>query len=114
MRMRRRLAIFIEPEERRVSFAAWIKQHRLFAFEIIWATFIKRGANAVRPKRKVVVLAAVSSILLVDSMAVAERAAVAKIVPGKCEPPVSSMSITLGNRVLGAIMVDWPIRTTIV
>ena len=68
MGMRLRLTIFIEPEERWVSFAARIKQHRLFAFQVVWATFAKHGANAVRPKRKVVVLASVSSILLVDSI----------------------------------------------
>ena len=50
MGMRRRLTIFIEPEERRVSFAAWIKQHRLFAFQVIWTTFAKRGANAILSK----------------------------------------------------------------
>ena len=112
--MRLRLTIFIEPEERWVSFAAWIKQHRLFAFQVIWATFAKRGANTVRPKRKVVVLATCGAMLSVDSLAVTERTAVTKVVPGKCEPPVSPMSITLGNGVLGAIMVHWPIRTAII
>src|SRR5713101_8058066 len=114
MGMRHRLAIFIEPEEGWVSFAAWIKQHRLFAFQVIWATFAKRGANTVRPKRKVVMLATRGSVLFVDSFAVAERTAVTKVVPGKREPPVSPMSITLGNRVFGAIMVHWPIRTAII
>ena len=112
--MRLGLTIFIEPEERWVSFAAWIKQHWLFAFQVIWATFAKRGANTVRPKRKVVVLATRGSVFLIDSFAVAERTAVTKVVPGKREPPVAPMSITLGNRVLGAIMVHWPIRTIIV
>ena len=112
--MRLRLTIFIEPEERGVSFAAWIKQHQLFAFQVIWATFAKRGANAIRPKRKVVVLATRGSVLLVDSFAVAERTAVTKVVPGKCQPPISPMSITLSNGVLGAIMVHWPIRTAII
>src|SRR5438093_10883694 len=108
MGMRRRLTIFIEPEERRVSFATRIKQHRLFAFQIIWATFAKRGANAVRPKRKVVVLATSGSVLLINSLAIAKRAAITKVFPGKREPPVAPMSITLGNGVLGAIMVHWP------
>src|SRR5712664_3977303 len=110
MGMRLRLTIFIEPEERWVSFAAWIKQHRLFAFQVIWGTLATRGANAVCPKRKVIVLATRGSVLFVDSLAVAERTAVTKVVPGKCEPPISPMSITLGNGVLGAIMVHWPIR----
>ena len=112
--MRRRLTIFIEPEERWVSFAAWIKQHRLFAFQVIWATFAKRGANAVHPQRKVVVLAPCSSVFPVDALAIAERTAVTKVVPGKREPPVSPMRIALGNRVLGTIMVNGPVRTAII
>src|SRR5437879_4624008 len=114
MGMRRRLTIFIEPEERRVSCAAWVKQHRLFAFQVIRITFANRGANAIGPKRKVVVLATRGAVLPVDTLAVTECAAVTKIVPGKCQPPVSPMSLTLGNRALGAIMINWPIRTAII
>src|SRR6266704_544200 len=109
MGMRRRLTIFIEPEQRRISFAAGIKQHRLFAFQIIWATFAKGGAKAVGPKRKMIVLATSGSVLLINSLAIAKRAAITKVFPGKREPPVAPMSITLGDRVLGAIMVYWPI-----
>jgi hypothetical protein len=58
--------------------------------------------------------AARGAVFLVDSMAVTERTAVTEVVPGKRQPPVSVVVITLGNRVLGAIMVNWPIRPAIV
>ena len=55
-----------------------------------------------------------SSMLLVDSAAVTKRTAVSEVMPGKHQPPVSSVIIALRDGVFGPIMVDRPVRRAVV